>query len=60
MRIRGARFGTIFMLAGLVLIAAVLMTGCKKKSQPTTQSQTKEAAVAEVEQTKEAPAAEVE
>ena len=51
MRTRGAHFSTIFMLAGLFLIAAVLMTGCKKKSEPTKPSETEEVAAEQLEQT---------
>jgi hypothetical protein len=49
MRTRVTHFGVIFMLAGLFLITAVLITGCKKKSEPAKPSQTEEVAAEQLE-----------
>jgi len=51
MKIRKTQFGTVFMLAALLLIGLVALTGCKKKSEPAAPAETEKALSATIQQT---------
>ena len=51
MNSRRAQFGTVLMLAGLLLIGLVVLTGCKKKSEPAAPVETEKAVSATIQQT---------
>ena len=51
MKSRRAQFGIVFMLAILLLIGLVALTGCKKKSEPAAPAETEEAVTVAIEQT---------
>ena len=50
MKIRRTQFGIVFMLASLLLIGLVALTGCKKKSEPAAPAETKEIVSQAIEQ----------
>ena len=50
MKIRRTQFGIVFMLASLLLIGLVALTGCKKKSEPAASTETKEIVSQAIEQ----------
>ena len=51
MKIRRKQFAVLSILAILLLVGLVVLTGCKKKSEPSTLSETAEAVSAEIQQT---------
>ena len=51
MKTRRTQFGIVFMLAILLLIGLVALTGCKKKSEPAEPTETQEIATVTIEQT---------
>ena len=51
MKIRRTQFGIVFMLASLLLIGLVALTGCKKKSEPTPATEIEKAVSATIQQT---------
>ena len=51
MKSRIAQLGTVLTLASLLLIGQVVLTGCKKKSEPAAPAETKEIASVTIEQT---------
>ncbi len=51
MKIRRTQFGIVFMLASLLLIGLVALTGCKKKSEPAASTEIKEIVSQAIEQT---------
>jgi len=51
MKSRRTQFGIVFMLAILLLIGLVALTGCKKKSGPVAPAETERAVSAAIQQT---------
>ena len=51
MKSRRAQFGVVFMLAVLLLVGLVALTGCKKKSEPAAPAESERVASAEIQQT---------
>jgi len=51
MRTKRTKLKTVTLLAILLSMSIGFVAGCKKKSEPTQQSETQEVAVAEIEQT---------
>lgn len=51
MKIRRTQFGIVFMLAILLLIGLVALTGCKKKSEPVAPAETGKAVSVTIQQT---------
>ena len=51
MKTRRVQFGTVFMLAILLLMGLVILNGCKKKTEPAPAVETEEAVSVKVEQT---------
>jgi len=51
MKSRRAQFGIVFMLAVLLLIGLVALTGCKKKSEPAAPAEVEKAVSATIQQT---------
>ena len=50
MKRRRTQLGIVLMLAGLLLIGLVVLTGCKKKSEPAASAETKEIVSQVIEQ----------
>ncbi len=51
MKSRRTQFGIVFMLAILLLIGLVVLTGCKKKSEPVAPAETEKAVSVTIQQT---------
>ena len=51
MKSKRTQFGIVFIFAGVLLIGLVVLSGCKKKSEPAASIDVKEIASAAIEQT---------